>query len=96
MTKLIFKKWNEIIALFLAKNEGIFLTKKHWEIIYLIRKFYNVFNYSPSIKIIIKIIYYKYGNKKGNSIYIYKLFNKNPIYKIHKISGLPKLLKCLN
>ncbi|WMC18943.1 MAG: TusE/DsrC/DsvC family sulfur relay protein [Enterobacteriaceae bacterium PSpicST2] len=90
------KNWNEILALFLAKNEGIFLTKKHWEIIYLIRKFYITFNYSPSIKIIIKIIYYKYGIIKGNSIYLYKLFNKNPTQQINKISGLPKSLKCIN
>ncbi|XZR52876.1 MAG: TusE/DsrC/DsvC family sulfur relay protein [Enterobacteriaceae bacterium] len=96
MVLLIKNKWNEIIALFLAKEECIFLTKKHWEIIYLIRKFYSVFKYSPSIKIIIKIIYYKYGINKGNSIYIYKLFNKNPTYQINKISGLPKALKCLN
>ncbi|XZR53272.1 MAG: TusE/DsrC/DsvC family sulfur relay protein [Enterobacteriaceae bacterium] len=85
-----------MIALFLAKSEGIFLTKKHWEIIYLIRKFYNTLHYSPSIKIIIKIVYYKYGIKKGNTRYIYKLFKKNPTQQINKISGLPKPLKCLN
>ncbi|WMC20335.1 MAG: TusE/DsrC/DsvC family sulfur relay protein [Enterobacteriaceae bacterium PSpyr] len=90
------KKWNLIVALFLAKKEKIFLTKKHWEIIYLIRKFYNNLNYSPTIKVIVKIIYYKYGNLKGNSKYIYSLFNKNPTKQINKISGLPKPLKCLN
>ncbi|BFI91149.1 TusE/DsrC/DsvC family sulfur relay protein [Enterobacterales bacterium endosymbiont of Anomoneura mori] len=90
------KIWNEIIAMFISKKEKIFLTKKHWEIIYLIRKFYNTLNYSPNIKIIVKILYYKYGIKKGNSTYIYKLFYKNPAQKINKISGLSKPLNCLN
>ncbi|WP_331828163.1 TusE/DsrC/DsvC family sulfur relay protein [Candidatus Blochmannia sp. SNP] len=88
--------WNEDIAIYLAKLEGITLNTIHWEIIYFVRKFYMEFNALPKIRILINAIALKYGKEKGNSQFLIRLFPKgSAAQKIAKISGLPKPIKCL-
>ncbi|WP_343189367.1 TusE/DsrC/DsvC family sulfur relay protein [Buchnera aphidicola] len=89
-----YKDWNKKIAKKIAKKEGIKMTIKHWEIIYLIKKFYKKYNIVPSLRMILKIKKKK-KNKKYNSIYLFKLFPKGPSKQGSKIAGLPKPTKCL-
>ncbi|MCW7547373.1 sulfurtransferase TusE [Photorhabdus sp. APURE] len=87
--------WQEAIALLLAEQEEITLTEQHWEVIHFIREFYKEFNTSPAIRMLVKAIAQKYGEEKGNSRYLYRLFPKGPAKQATKIAGLPKPVKCI-
>lgn len=88
-------KWNKKIALILAKNEKIKMTKDHWLVIFFLRDFYLKYNIYPSMRFLIQQTTKFFKIKKSNSIYLFKLFPKGPLYQAIKIAGLPKNNKCL-
>ncbi|GKX52793.1 sulfurtransferase TusE [Budvicia aquatica] len=87
--------WSEPLAIVLAQQEGIELTEAHWEVIRFVRNFYQEFNTSPAIRMLVKAMTQKYGEEKGNSRYLYRLFVKGPAKQATKIAGLPKPVKCI-
>ncbi|GBU11772.1 mnm(5)-s(2)U34-tRNA 2-thiolation sulfurtransferase [Enterobacterales bacterium] len=87
--------WDEAIAPLLAEQEAIALTDAHWEVIRFVREFYLEFNTSPAIRMLVKAIGQKYGEEKGNSRYLFRLFPEGPAKQATKIAGLPKPVKCL-
>ena len=80
-------QWNKEIAIELAKQEGIELTDKHWEVInYIQEKYKN--EEALSIR----------GIKKSGVINIkefYDLFPGGPLKKSTLIAGIPKPKSCI-
>jgi len=87
--------WNETVAHSIADTEGLTLTQDHWEIIHIIREFYEQYQLSPAMRPLVKAVSLKLGKEKGKSIYLMKLFPGSPAKLIAKISGLPKPDNCL-
>lgn len=87
--------WNESMAVLLAQQEGIELTEEHWVVVRFVREFYMEFNTSPAIRMLVKAMTQKYGEERGNSRYLYRLFTKGPAKQATKIAGLPKPVKCI-
>ncbi|MFC3913775.1 TusE/DsrC/DsvC family sulfur relay protein [Pseudaeromonas sharmana] len=87
--------WSEPLAELIAQQEGIPLTAAHWEVILFVRAFYQEYKTSPAIRALVKAMEQKYGQEKGNSRYLFKLFPKGPAKQATKIAGLPKPAKCL-
>lgn len=87
--------WNESVAKQLAQNEGIELAEAHWEIIFLVREFYETFQISPSMRALVKRTEQKLGSDKGKSVYLLSLFPTSPAKLVSKIAGLPKPANCL-
>jgi tRNA 2-thiouridine synthesizing protein E len=87
--------WNKAIAEQIAEDEGIILTSAHWEIINLLRAFYEDFDLSPAMRILVRHIKDQLGEEKGNSIYLMQLFPGSPAKVASKIAGLPKPTNCL-
>ena len=87
--------WNEQVAEELAKHEGIDLEEKHWELIHLIRAFYQEFEVSPAMRPLSKYIKLNLGADKASSIYLMTLFPESPAKRLAKIAGLPKPENCL-
>ena len=87
--------WDEEIAHHLAILEDITLTDNHWEIIYLLRDFYQEFQVSPAMRPLVKAISKKLGKDKGKSIYLMTLFPGSPAKLIAKLAGLPKPENCI-
>jgi tRNA 2-thiouridine synthesizing protein E len=87
--------WNKAIAMEIAIKENIHLTEEHWTIISLLREFYELYETSPALRILIKKAQEKMGHEKANSIFLHKLFPGGPIKQASKIAGLPKPLKCI-
>ena len=85
-------QWSEPLAVVIAENEGIALSPEHWEVV---RDFYLEFNTSPAIRMLVKAMANKFGEEKGNSRYLYRLFPKGPAKQATKIAGLPKPVKCI-
>ena len=89
------EQWSEALALVLAEKEGIVLEDPHWEVVRFVREFYLEFNTSPAIRMLVKAMANKFGEEKGNSRYLYRLFPKGPAKQATKIAGLPKPVKCI-
>ncbi|MBD1556796.1 TusE/DsrC/DsvC family sulfur relay protein [Vibrio sp. S9_S30] len=87
--------WDEGLVPVLAEAEGIELTEAHWEVIRFVRKFYEEFNTSPAVRMLVKAIGKEHGPDKGNSKYLFKLFRQGPAKQATKLAGLPKPAKCL-
>ncbi|WP_342321231.1 sulfurtransferase TusE [Kosakonia sp. BYX6] len=87
--------WSEALAQVIAAKESISLSAEHWEVVRFVRDFYLEFNTSPAIRMLVKAMANKYGEEKGNSRYLYRLFPKGPAKQATKIAGLPKPVKCI-
>ncbi len=87
--------WNEDLAPLIAAGDGIQLSEDHWEVVRYVRRFYDEFNTSPSIRPLVKYLAKELGEEKGNSMYLYKLFPKGPAKQATKIAGLPKPKRCI-
>jgi len=87
--------WSEALAEQIAQHEGIALSDAHWEVVRFVRAFYLEYNTSPAIRMLVKAMAQKYGEEKGNSRYLFRLFPDGPAKQATKIAGLPKPAKCL-
>lgn len=87
--------WDHQVAELLAANEGIELDQRHWQLIHLIRQFYQQFELSPAMRPLVKYIALELGKDKGNSLYLLQLFPGSPAKLAAKIAGLPKPDNCL-
>jgi tRNA 2-thiouridine synthesizing protein E len=87
--------WSEDVANIIALNDHIHLTEAHWEIIKLVREFYQTFQISPSMRALVKRTGQVLGEEKGKSIYLLQLFPVSPARYSCKIAGLPKPANCL-
>ena len=65
---LTLDRWNESVAVELASRENIKLTEAHWEIIRLIRKFYQRFQIAPASRALISYVRKELGSDKGLSL----------------------------
>lgn len=87
--------WSEELAEVIAEQEGIALSAEHWEVVRFVREFYLEFNTSPAIRMLVKAMAKAFGEEKGSSRYLYRLFPKGPAKQATKIAGLPKPVKCI-
>lgn len=87
--------WSPELAECIAEKEQIALSEAHWEIIWLVREFYQEYKTSPAIRMLVKALANKFGEEKGSSRYLQKLFPDGPAKQASKIAGLPKPAKCL-
>lgn len=89
------QQWNEAVALAFAEQEHISMQAAHWEVVWFVRQFYQEFNTSPAIRMLVKAMAEKLGPDKGNSKYLFMLFPEGPAKQATRIAGLPKPAKCL-
>lgn len=89
------QQWSEALIPLLAEQENITLTEEHLEIVRFVRAFYLEFNTSPAIRMLVKAVSQQFGEDKGNSRYLYRLFPKGPAKQATKLAGLPKPVKCI-
>jgi len=87
--------WSEALAQAIAQQEAIEMSEAHWEVVHFVRDFYQQFNTSPAVRMLVKAMAQKYGEEKGNSRYLFRLFPEGPAKQATKIAGLPKPAKCL-
>ncbi|WP_439212937.1 sulfurtransferase TusE [Duffyella gerundensis] len=88
-------EWSEELAEQIASEEGLELTEAHWEVVRFVRNFYLEYNTSPAIRMLVKAMGQQFGEEKGNSRYLFRLFPDGPAKQATKIAGLPKPVKCL-
>lgn len=88
-------QWSESNANRLAAREGIALTDAHWEIVQLLREFYQRTETSPAMRPLVKLVRDAWGPERGSSVYLMTLFGGSPAMTAAKIAGLPRPTNCL-
>jgi tRNA 2-thiouridine synthesizing protein E len=71
------------------------LTPAHWEVLLVLRAYYQRFDSSPAMRPLVKWVAQQLGPDKGKSIYLLSLFPGSPAKLGSKIAGLPKPDNCL-
>jgi tRNA 2-thiouridine synthesizing protein E len=89
------KDWSEPVAEALANAEDMDLLPEHWEIIRLLREFYQEFQLSPATRPLVKYTALKLGPDKGSSMHLNRLFKGTPAKLAAKLAGLPKPSNCI-
>ena len=87
--------WNMDVATQSANDLNLELNEERLEVVLFVRKFYETYNTSPSIRALVKAMAKEFGEEKGNSRYLYKLFPDGPALQATKIAGLPRPVKCI-
>lgn len=87
--------WTPELALYIAELENIEMSAAHWEVVYFVREFYQTYDTSPAMRVLVKAVGQSLGAEKGNSRYLFSLFPKGPAKQATRIAGLPKPAKCL-
>ena len=87
--------WNETVAIEIARLNDIDISDSHWEIIFFIRRYYQMYKHLPNARVFTKAIKKGFGEDKGNSRYLHKLFPQGPLKYACKIAGLPKPPSCI-
>lgn len=87
--------WSEELAGELAKKDNLELTDAHWEVINMIRSYYEENGTAPAMRALTKIAKQQLGNDKGNSKYLYSLFPYGPGKQASRYAGLPKPTGCV-
>ncbi|MCH7671487.1 MAG: TusE/DsrC/DsvC family sulfur relay protein [Proteobacteria bacterium] len=87
--------WNAEVAVALAQQESISLGPSHWEILNLLRVFYQRHQMSLASRALVSLVRRELGADKGTSIHLMKLFQGSAAKMANKIAGLPKPDNCL-
>ncbi|PLW82164.1 sulfurtransferase TusE [Kineobactrum sediminis] len=87
--------WTPAVAEQIAERENLALTPAHWEILQLLRDYYQRFDSSPAMRALVKYTAQQLGPEKGKSLYLLSLFPGSPAKLGSKIAGLPKPDNCL-
>ena len=88
-------EWSPEVAEQIALAEELVLSNSHWEVINLLREYYDLYDSSPAMRPLVKFCRLKLGADKGRSIYLMSLFPGSPAKLGSKIAGLPKPDNCL-
>ena len=88
-------EWSHDVAHCLAATEGLVLSDSHWQIIDLLRDFFERTETSPSMRPLVKLVKEQLGEDCGSSVYLMGLFGGSPAKTAAKIAGLPRPTNCL-
>ncbi|WP_075432090.1 TusE/DsrC/DsvC family sulfur relay protein [Buchnera aphidicola] len=88
------KKWNKKKAILLAKELNILLTKKHWQVILIIKVFYKKYNIIPTTRMLLLSLKKEYKILLTSQD-LFIMFKSTPIKNLSKIAGLPEPKICL-
>jgi len=88
-------QWSEQLAQHIAKVEDLEMTPEHWEVINILRDYYQEYQIAPAIRVLTKQVAKRLGDSKGSNKYLYELFPYGPAKQACKIAGLPKPTGCI-
>lgn len=87
--------WSRDVALHLAASEHVVLLDTHWQVIDLLRDFFERTETSPAMRPLVKLVRENLGEDCGSSVYLMGLFGGSPAKTAAKIAGLPRPTHCL-
>ncbi|MBF0273141.1 MAG: TusE/DsrC/DsvC family sulfur relay protein [Magnetococcales bacterium] len=86
--------WNPDVAALIAHREDVEMTEAHWEVIEILRSYYEEYKIVPMIRTLLKAVGKRMGQEKANIRYLYELYPCGPVMQALKIAGLPMPCSC--
>jgi tRNA 2-thiouridine synthesizing protein E len=87
LAELIDQNWSRKKSANLAKNEGICLTDKHWDVLLYLRKQYLVHGQPRHARITARALAREFSAQGGNK-YLYRLFAGGPVTQGSRLANL--------
>lgn len=87
--------WSPTVAEALAAVEDIHLTEAHWEVLELLRAFYQRHKLAPNNRALVKAVGTELGPDKGRSLHLMLLFGGSFAKTAARLAGLPRPTHCL-
>jgi tRNA 2-thiouridine synthesizing protein E len=87
--------WSREVAIGMAASDGIELEAEHWEVISILRDYYFKYQIAPAIRVLKREIAKRLDPEKGDSRYLYQLFQFGPARQACRYAGLPKPTGCV-
>lgn len=85
--------WSEGLGLVIAKEEGIEMTEKHWDVVNYLREAYFEENgHQPNNRELLKEMGSRWGAKLQTKA-LFDLFPGNPSKQAGRIAGLPESMR---
>lgn len=85
--------WSEGLAEVIAKEEGIVMTQKHWDMVNYLREAYIEENgHQPNNRELLKEMGNRWGQKLASKD-LFDLFPGNPSKQAGRIAGLPESMR---
>ena len=84
--------WNEDYAANVAREDELDLHVDHWELIWYFRDYYNENQVAPTMHNMVTSLGRKgkhFHDQKAYEKHIYRLFPRDPVHELCKLSGLP-------
>ena len=86
--------WSEGLAIYLSEEDGIELSKDHWNVINFVRWYYLTYQNCPHPKFIVKNLNKGRESEKFSVKYLYDLFREQPVMKACRYGGIPFTAGC--
>ena len=90
-----YSDWNRDVALAMAAADEVELTEPHWEVVDLLREYFEEYEVAPPVRILTRQVGKRLGKDKGNSRYLFQLFPLGPAKQACRYAGLPKPTGCV-
>jgi len=84
--------WSHDVAIALAEREGLKLREVHFEIINIMRDYYDQYNIAPIRKLLKKDIGEMLSELKANDDYLISLFPGGVMHQGLRVAGLPRAM----
>jgi len=85
---LALENWSEEVAQKLAEEQGITLSKEHWNVINFLHDHYRRCGPCPSGRAVLGLLEENFSRQGGRK-YLYHLFPRGPVVQACRIAGLP-------
>lgn len=87
-------QWDKDVAEALAEAHGLQLKPAHWQVLTVLRDYFDAGNEPPSMRKLSRLLKESVGQQQASSIYLMKLFGPSPAKMAARIAGLPKPKNC--
>lgn len=89
------RQWSQELASHLAAADGIALGPEHFDVIHFLRDYYDRYELSPPMRLLVKALAERFGPERSGSRYLYRLFPDGPAKQASRYAGLPKPATCI-
>ncbi len=87
--------WEPEVAEVMAREDAMELTPDHWQVLMILREYYQEFEIAPPVRALIGIMKERFGNKRLGSRELYRLFPEGPAKQACRYAGLPRPVSCI-
>ncbi len=87
--------WSEDVARSLSQQDHLELTDAHWQIVNLIRSYYQENGVAPNLRMLQKVLKAELGEDMADKRYLFDLFPYGPAKQAARYAGMPKPTGCV-